>query len=77
MRIPTRYFLGILLLAGCLGLGGCIHDDCEDCLKEGNVDIALTHYWHNKGNADNFAREINRVEFYIFDGEGLFYSRDL
>ena len=77
MRIPTRYFLGILLLAGCLGLSGCIHDDCEDCLKEGNVDIALTHYWHNKGNADNFAREINRVEFYIFDGEGLFYSRDL
>lgn len=72
----TRYSLPLLLLAGTLSLCGCIHDSYDGYPQEGNVDIAMTYYWHGKGNQDRFADEVNRAEFYVFDQDGLFYRRE-
>jgi len=77
MKIQAKYILSILLLAGGTCLSSCIHEDNDDCPQEGNVDIAMTYYWHNKGNVDNFGQEVNRAELYVFDKDGLFYRRDV
>lgn len=77
MERRLKYLLPAALLAGTMGLGSCIHDSYDDCPTEGNVEIAMTYYWHNKGNEDLFGKEVNRAELYIFDKAGLFYRRDV
>lgn len=65
-----KYRLAVLCLM-CSLLASCIHDDYSECLS----DVGIRVTFKNNTAVDWLEGEVTRLDFFIFDENGKFYSR--
>lgn len=71
--IKPLFFRIFGMIVLCLSLGGCIKDDSSDCPTSGSLDLRVTFY--NQTVNNTLANEITRLDFFIFDENGLYLGR--
>lgn len=71
--IKPLFFRIFGMIVLCLSLGGCIKDDYSDCPTSGSLDLRVTYY--NQTVYNTFAKEVSRLDFFIFDENELYLGR--
>lgn len=61
-----------LLLLIALVLHGCIDEDLSSCPKPNQTNLRLDFRYTNEGDADIFSNNIQGVDVFVYDTDGLF-----
>lgn len=56
-----------------VAFSGCINDDYSNCPAMSSANLRVTYY--NQTVNNTFAKEVTKVDFFIFNENGLFFSR--